>query len=161
MSSSLIHSIFFSFFLFLVIVKCEDANKNYIAEISEDQLNAVRNQLRTESDEYQREFLRLILNPIDADINQDRKISPNELKKCLEKILLPKGEEAAMKIHPEVIREAKAGIELFVSNVRYSINYKQFSNLMTKVRTEHFIDLSRAKANSDAKIAEVELPDDL
>ncbi len=76
-------------------------------------------------------------------------------------MLLPKGEESALKVHPELLKQAKAGIELFITNINYGLNYKQFQELMTRIRTEHFVDLNRAKANSEASDANVELPNDL
>jgi hypothetical protein len=139
----------------------EKAPKTYITEITDEKLASVVEALRGEADEYQKEFLRMILNPEKADLNYDRKISPIELKKCVENMLLPKGEESALKVHPELIKQAKAGIELFITNINYGLNYKQFQELMTRIRTEHFVDLDRAKANSEASDANVELPNDL
>ena len=139
----------------------ENASKNYIKEISQEQLNSIHSQMHAESDAYNRQFLQIILEPHKADINRDRKISPSEVKELMEEILLPKGPEAKGKMHPEVYRQAKAGIDLFVSNIRYNMNYKQFQHLLTQVKTEHFIDAERVKANKAAYDLEIELPEDL
>lgn len=148
-------------FLSVVRLQTEMEKADIIPEINDQNLSEVINQLREEKDPRQREFLRLIVNPEQADLNHDRKISPNELRKIVEKMLLPKGKEAAMKLNEELIANTKAGIELFTTNIYYNLNYKQFQELMTRIRTEHFVNVNRANAFSVANEFSVELPDDL
>lgn len=148
-------------FLTVVRLQTEMEKADIIPEINDQNLSEVINQLREEKDPRQREFLRLIVNPEQADLNHDRKISPNELRKIVEKMLLPKGKEAAMKLNEELIANTKAGIELFTTNIYYNLNYKQFQELMTRIRTEHFVNVNRANAFSVANEFSVELPDDL
>lgn len=153
----------FLIFIFLTFVKMQNEMQpaDIIPEISEQNVSDLMTHLRNEKDPRQREFLRIILNPEMADLNHDRKISPNELRKIVEKMLLPKGKEAAMKMNEELIANAKAGIDLFTTNIYYNLNYKQFQELMTRIRTEHFVNVNRANAFSIANEHSVELPDDL
>lgn len=144
-----------------VITSISKTHPNYIPEITEDKLNSVRDLLRKEADDFQKWYLRLIVDPTEADLNHDRKISPQELRKCMEKVILPKGEEAALAIHPQVVKETKAGIDLLVANINYKLNYKQFSELLTRLKTEHFVNLDRAKSNSVAADERIEYANDL
>ena len=146
---------------FLVLSVNSKSNKHHITEITEENLNQVRKLLRDETDEKQREFLRMILEPEKADLNYDRKISPSELRKFVEKVLLPKGSEASKNLHPEIIKQARDGIELFITNIHYHLNYKQFQELMSRIKTEHFLNIDRASAAGQAKDNNVELTDDL
>ena len=106
-------------------------------------------------------MLKYVLHPEEADLNKDRKISPKELRKCIDWLIMPKNGEIRQQLHQEVISKTKAGIELFITTIKDSLTYKQFIELLSRIKIEHFINIDKTKKIVEAAQAGVELPDDL
>ena len=150
-------------FLFMTILNQTNQKFNTnIPDISEKKLAELINDLRTgEHVDLHKFLLKLVLHPEDVDLNKDRKISPKELRKSMEWVIMPKKNEILQMLHPDIIEKTKAGIELFITNIKGFLRYKQYQELLSRIRIEHFLDIDRAKKNIQAKIAGMELYDDL
>lgn len=138
-----------------------DEKEIHYEEITEDQLNGIRTKLLNENSESEREFLIRILTPEISDLNKDRKISRNELRSCLDWVLYPQSNEEKQKIDHEIRNQLDAGINVWVSRVKPKLNYKEFQYILSKIRTELFIDLERAKKTVEARKVNIETGEDL
>jgi hypothetical protein len=133
-----------------------------IPEITDEELADLISSLR--SGEYAKEhefLLKLVLHPENYDLNKDRKISPLELKKALDWLVLPKDNELRQRVNQDVIERSLAGVELFINGFQSPMTYKQFLSVLNILRLEHLIDLERAKKNAAAAQQGMELYDDL
>ena len=106
-------------------------------------------------------MLKMVLHPEDYDLNKDRKISPQELKKALEWLIMPKSAEVKGTLHPTAKKSTLAGLELFMQNIQKPITYKQFQMVFNLIKLEHLLDVDRTKKNVAADSLGVELFDDL
>lgn len=153
--------IFLIHFNFLLLTFCKNTNSS-IPEITNERLGELINELRTgEYKDAHKYLLKLVLHPEDADLNKDRKISPNELKKSLNWLIMPKNNEVLQSLHSDVIEKTMAGIELFINNINEHLNYKQFQELLSRIKIENILNLERMKKNVEAKNLGIDLYDDL
>jgi len=136
--------------------------QNKISEITNERLAELINELRTgEYKDAHKYLLKLVLHPEECDLNKDRKVSPKELRKCLNWLILPKKNEVLKSLHSDVIDKTLAGIELFINNIKENLNYKQFQELLSQIKIDHFLNLERMKKNVEAKNNGIDLYDDL
>lgn len=142
-------------------ILCEMIHPN-IPEITEEKLAELIKDLReSEYADLHKYLLKLVLHPEEVDLNKDRKISPKELRKGMDWILMPKSKERYNQLHKDVIDKTRAGIELFITNIKDHLSYKQFQELMSRVRLDHFVNLDRLKKNVEAYNLGMEATDDL
>lgn len=152
-------------FIFVVIATILLSHSNckhpLLPEITDEKLADTISSLREENEDLHKYLLKLIIDPSVADLNKDRKISPKELRESLQWLVMPKNNELKQQIHPEALKTSKAGLDLFLTAIQYSLTYRQFQELLTRVRLEHFFDPERAKINVAAKQNNIERVDDL
>ena len=159
-------------FLLLILVSIQlisfILNNNYrvknenIRPINDEQYADFLNDLRTgEHVDLHKYMLKYVINPGEADLNKDRKISANELKKVLEYIVLPKSSELKETVGKENINASKASINLFVSQFEPPYTYSQFIKILYVLKVDHLADVDRVQKNVEASKLGVELTDDL
>lgn len=153
-------SIIIGILIYRVRINSSESDIKY-EEITEDQLNGIRTKLLNENSESEREFLIRILSPEISDLNKDRKISRNELRTCLDWVLYPQSQEERQKIDKVIRNQLDAGIDVWVSRVKSKLNYKEFQYVLSKIRTELFIDLERAKRSVEARKVNIDTGEDL
>ena len=139
------HILLIASLVFITLLSIQNIHSLEFPEITTDQLNGILEKLRGEESEKEKAYQKKILEPEKSDLNKDRKISKKELRAAIEWVVYPESEEARQTIDPEIILQLDDGIDLFLKNVPNYLNYRQFQHLLSKIKTEHFIDTERVK----------------
>lgn len=110
-------------------------------ELSEEEIIRAKQQYMNENDIDQKGYLEPVVKPEIFDLNKDRKISKEELKRAIKYCIFPKEPSRKRKITDELKNHVNNQVDLFVNSQNFeNLNYKQFGKFMNRIVADEFIN---------------------
>lgn len=110
-------------------------------ELSDEEITRAKQQYVMEEDMDQKGYLEPVVKPENFDLNKDRKISKEELKKAIKYCIFPKEGSRMKKITDELKEHVNSQVDLYVNNLNTEyLNYRQFGKFMNRIVADSFIN---------------------
>ena len=110
-------------------------------ELSEEEIMRAKQQFMNEEDVDQKCYLEPIVKPENFDLNRDRRISKEEVKKAIKYCIFPKESSRRKKITEELKNHVNNQVDLFVNGLNFdSLTYRQFGKFMNRIVADNFIN---------------------
>ena len=110
-------------------------------ELSDEEIIRAKQQFVNEVDIDQRGYLEPVIKPEKFDMNKDRKISKEELKKAIKFAIFPKDSTKRKQVTEELKDHVNNQVDLYVNNLNFeSLNYRQFGKLMNRIVADKFVN---------------------
>lgn len=123
-------------------VKSHLVQEEEFPELSDEELTRAKQQYVTEEDLDEKGYLEPIVKPEVFDLNKDRRISKEELKKAIKFCIFPKETSKKKVITEELKNHVNNQVDIFVEGQNFdSLNYKQFGKFMNRINAQNFINL--------------------
>lgn len=122
-------------------VKSHLVQEEEFPELSDEELIRAKQQYLNEEDLDQRGYLEPVIKPEVFDLNKDRRISKEELKKAIKYCIFPKESSKKKVITEELKNHVNNQVDLFVEGQNFdTLNYKQFGKFMNRINAQNFIN---------------------
>ncbi len=121
-------------------------------EFTDDDYNKFQALYVEQSDPEEKAHIEVIIKPEKFDINKDRKISKEEIKKAINYVIYPKDDKRRKNITEEVHSHVQGQLDLFITNLDQNfLTYKQFSKLMSTISSNRFVHHEILRRSIEAK----------
>jgi len=139
----------FTLFIFCILINLTVSRKakshlvqeEEFPELSEEEITRAKQQYLSEEDIDQKGYLEPIIKPETFDLNKDRKISKEELKKAIRYCIYPKTSSKRKVLTDEFKTHVNNQIDLHVNGLDFeSLNYRQFGKYMNRIVADDFIN---------------------
>ena len=121
-------------------------------EFTDDDYNKFQSMYVEEADPEQKAHLDVIIKPEKFDLNKDRKISKEEIKKAINYVIYPKDEKRKKNITEEIHSHVQGQLDLFITNLDQNyFTFKQFSKLMSTISSNNFVHHEILRRTIEAK----------
>jgi hypothetical protein len=144
-------------FVNIISVLNKSSSLEKYPEITDDELVMFQIKFREETDANEKKYLEPVVRPDKFDLNKDKKISKQELRKALEYVLYPKDSRQRVKIDSILDKHVQSNIDLFVKTI--DINYLtlgQFAKIMIHISPTNFINDQVLRGKAEARARQVE-----
>jgi len=122
-------------------VKSHLLKEEEFPELSDEELIRAKQQYSIEEDFDQKGYLEPLIKPEVFDLNKDRRISKEELKKTIKYCVFPKEGSKKKSITEQLKNHVNNQVDLFVDGQNFDfLNYRQFGKFISRINPEHFIN---------------------
>lgn len=122
-------------------VKSHLVQEEEFPELSDEEITRAKHQYLMEEELDQKGFLEPVVKPEAFDLNKDRRISKEELKKAIKYCIFPKESSKRKVITEELKEHVNNQVDLFVEGLNFeSLNYRQFGKFMNRINSQNFIN---------------------
>lgn len=116
-------------------------NEEQFPELTDEEIARAKQQYIVEDDIDQKGYLEPVVKPEKFDLNKDRKISKEELKKAIKYCIYPKEGSRIRKMTDELKNHVNSQVDLYVNNLNVDhLSYRQFGKFMNRVVADEFIN---------------------
>jgi len=123
-------------------VKSHLVQEEEFPELSEEELTRAKQYYATEDDIDQKGYLEPIVKPESFDLNKDKRISKEELKKAIKYCIFPKENSKKKILSEEFKNHVNNQVDLYVEVQNLdTLNYKQFGKFMNRINAQDFINM--------------------
>ncbi len=117
-------------------------NEEEFPELTEEELIRAKQEFLNEEDPNQKGFLEPVVKPEIFDLNKDRKISKEEIKKAIKYCIFPKESSRKKIMREELKNHVNNQVDVFVDGQIFeNLNYKQFGKFMNRIQATDFINM--------------------
>lgn len=145
----------FKLLLLILIFKFYIATKpdnNDLPEITSEEIIDFEYRYVNEEKDTEKRYLELVVRPERFDLNKDRKISRDEVRKALLSVFYSKDEKINKQIPEEVNEHIRNNVDLFVKQIKKDfLNFRQFQYLMRKITLMNFMNTDVLESKLKAK----------